>query len=173
MTGELKLCPMCEGTVDYVGREGQGYWVECKQCLTRGPWGDYGYQAKDGWNKRPSPPPPSQHREPIEADREAAASLIRTYWAGGGHEKMHQLADSIENGSCRHDVFTQAFMRHRLAFSTPAASDAEGMREACAIAARDALVAHEWPPQDGDRQIDEVLAAIRALPLPKAGEGEA
>jgi len=52
MTGELKLCPMCEGTADYVGREGQGYWVECKQCLTRGPWGDYGYQAKDGWNKR-------------------------------------------------------------------------------------------------------------------------
>ena len=29
------------------------------------------------------------------------------------------------------------------------------------IAVRDAMVAMEWPPQDGDRQIDEVIAAIR------------
>lgn len=35
--------------------------------------------------------------------------------------------------------------------------------EEAAIVARDAMAALEWPPQDGDQQIDEVLAAIRAL----------
>lgn len=35
--------------------------------------------------------------------------------------------------------------------------------EECAIAARDAMCDMEWPPTDGDRQIDAVLAAIRAL----------
>lgn len=45
-------------------------------------------------------------------------------------------------------------------------ADAAAVREAAAIAARNAMVAMEWPPQDGDRQIDEVMAAIRALPLP-------
>ena len=43
-------------------------------------------------------------------------------------------------------------------------AEAAAMRERAAIAARDALVRHEWPPQDGDVQCDEVLAAIRALP---------
>ena len=28
---------------------------------------------------------------------------------------------------------------------------------------RAVMVAQEWPPQDGDRQIDEVIAAIRAM----------
>lgn len=45
-------------------------------------------------------------------------------------------------------------------------ADAAAVREAAAIAARDAMVAMEWPPQDGDRQIDEVMAAIRDMPLP-------
>jgi len=36
----------------------------------------------------------------------------------------------------------------------------------CADAARDALVAHEWPPQDGDVQADEVINAILALATP-------
>lgn len=36
-------------------------------------------------------------------------------------------------------------------------------REECAIAARDALCDYEWPPQDGDAQIDAVIKAIRAL----------
>ncbi|MDF0490036.1 hypothetical protein PX554_18020 [Sphingomonas sp. H39-1-10] len=33
-------------------------------------------------------------------------------------------------------------------------------------AVRDVMVAQEWPPQDGDRQIDEVLAALDALAAP-------
>lgn len=37
------------------------------------------------------------------------------------------------------------------------------MREAAAIAARDALVDYEWPPEDGDAQIDAVMDGIRAL----------
>lgn len=50
----------------------------------------------------------------------------------------------------------------------------EGLEEAaiierCAVAARNALCDMEWPPTDGDRQIDEVLAAIRALSV--RGEG--
>ncbi|KQM88617.1 hypothetical protein ASE67_02435 [Sphingomonas sp. Leaf23] len=43
-------------------------------------------------------------------------------------------------------------------------AEAAAMRERAAIAARDAMCDQEWPPTDGDRQIDEVLAAIRALP---------
>ena len=50
-----------------------------------------------------------------QADRKAAAELIRSYWLGAGHEKMHQLADSIENGSSRHDTFSRAFAAHRIA----------------------------------------------------------
>jgi hypothetical protein len=111
-----------------------------------------------------STPPPPLHREPIEADRELYLKL------GIFHTCEDRM---ILAGWADDSKEMQEIVAHRLAFSTPAASDAEVMREACAIAARNALVAHEWPPQDGDRQIDEVLAAIRALPLPKAGEGEA
>lgn len=35
--------------------------------------------------------------------------------------------------------------------------------DAAVTAARNTLVNHEWPPQDGDKQCDEVLDAIRAL----------
>lgn len=42
----------------------------------------------------------------------------------------------------------------------------QALEEAC-IAVRDCMVAQDWPPTDGDQQIDEVLAAIRAL-----GQGE-
>lgn len=45
--------------------------------------------------------------------------------------------------------------------------------ERAAMAARDALVSHEWPPQDGDVQCDEVVNAILALkstPTHRKGE---
>lgn len=42
--------------------------------------------------------------------------------------------------------------------------DEQISRAAVLTAIRDCMVAMEWPPQDGDRQIDEVLAAINALP---------
>jgi hypothetical protein len=35
--------------------------------------------------------------------------------------------------------------------------------EECAQAACKAMAAMEWPPQDGDEQIDEVMAAVRAI----------
>ena len=37
-------------------------------------------------------------------------------------------------------------------------------KQAAIEAVRSALVAHEWPPQDGDRQIDDAIAALNALP---------
>lgn len=37
-------------------------------------------------------------------------------------------------------------------------------KQAAIEAVRAALVAHEWPPQDGDRQIDDAIAALNALP---------
>jgi Lar family restriction alleviation protein len=48
----LKYCPFCGGEADYVGSEGTGYRVQCKACDARGPWGDYGYQARAAWNQR-------------------------------------------------------------------------------------------------------------------------
>lgn len=47
------------------------------------------------------------------------------------------------------------------ALTTPSAKLAEVERARCAIAARDCLLAMEWPPTDGDAQIDAVLRAIR------------
>ncbi len=52
MDSELKPCPFCGGEAEYVGSEGKGYWVQCKACYARGPWGDYGYQALAAWNRR-------------------------------------------------------------------------------------------------------------------------
>jgi hypothetical protein len=95
-----------------------------------------------------TPPPPSLHREPTEADREALAQIAATV-AGirAGTMRLNEGLDEIA----------------RLAFSTPAASCEAATLERAAMAARDALVAMEWPPQDGDRQIDGVIEAILAL----------
>jgi len=64
--------------------------------------------------------PPSLHREPIEADREAAAEVFAKQF---GKEAGGVFA--IRTGERDDHYLVQAFMRHRLAFSTPAASDAE------------------------------------------------
>ena len=72
-------------------------------------------------NEASAPPPPSQHREPIEADREAAAEVFAKQF---GKEARGVFA--IRTGEMDDHYLVQSFMRHRLAFSTPAASDAEG-----------------------------------------------
>jgi len=59
---ELLPCPVCCGSADYKGSEGAGYTVRCTSCGYGGPWGDYGYQARDGWNNLPRTPKP----EPTE-----------------------------------------------------------------------------------------------------------
>lgn len=64
-----------------------------------------------------TPPPPSQHPEPIGADREAAARLINPNVEG------IFKADDLRSGKWDSHPYVQAFMRHRLAFSTPAASE--------------------------------------------------
>ena len=123
--------------------------------------------ADIGWcnlHPRKAPLPPSLHREPIEADREAVPSWFKA--------ALRACAESgnvlVINSADAKDILD------RLAFSTPAASDAAQMREACA------KVTETW----GERSttpgeptiwhaIGKVIAAdIRALPLPKAGEME-
>ena len=124
----------------------------------------------------PAPQPPSLHREPIEADREAAADLIEAYWQGSGpqHEQMRRLAQSYRDGHTQ-GVWADAFMRHRLAFSTPAASDAETMARALKAAhealSRANVTAYLDMPEDTADVV--ARAVIAALPLPKTGEDQA
>jgi len=119
--------------------------------------------------------PPSLHREPIEADREAAAEVFAKQF---GKEAGGVFA--IRTGERDDHYLVQAFMRHRLAFSTPAASDAEAVeRVARAIYEEDDPWHKVWPWPDlqedqagADKYREIARAAIRALPLPKAGETE-
>jgi len=76
-----------------------------------------------------APPPPSLHREPIEADREAdytAAEiefmqcLLDRYSEGGGAIPL------VDDHRSFMAIVRKHYPAHRLAFSTPAASDAEG-----------------------------------------------
>ena len=69
-------------------------------------------------------PPPTLHREPIEADREAAANLWLQIPSAEWVEWQEQW---LRDGTGDNGPIVQAFMRHRVEFSTPAASDAEGM----------------------------------------------
>ncbi len=87
--------------------------------------------------------------EVVQTDRDAAAAWMRG------------LEDFQEIGAGSYGDLVQAFARHRLAAI-----------EECAIAARNRMVAQEWPPTDGDQQIDEVLEAIRSLAPPPAVVGE-
>jgi hypothetical protein len=48
----------------------------------------------------------------MQSDREAAADFILAYWAGGGHEGMHRLAETIRSGHSG-GTLTDAFARHR------------------------------------------------------------
>ena len=82
-------------------------------------------------SQQSTPPPPSQHREPIEADREAAAELAewliaaeRAWSSDRVPFFVNDFPASIREGFWDSHALVQAFMRHRLAFSTPAASDA-------------------------------------------------
>lgn len=79
-----------------------------------------------------------------EVDRDAAHNFIRG--ASTGIKLMMSDPKSLY----------EAFAAHRLA------ARREALEEA-AIAVRDTLVASEWPPTDGDMQIDELQAAIRKL----------
>jgi len=48
-------------------------------------------------------------------------------------------------------------------FATKLQSLINSTLDRASTAARDCMVDQEWPPQDGDQQIDEVLEAILAL----------
>lgn len=54
--------------------------------------------------------------EVTQADREAAAELIESYWLGTGieHEQMQRLAQSYRAGHTQ-GVWADAFARHRIA----------------------------------------------------------
>jgi len=84
---------------------------------------------RPGWAE--DEPPPSLHREPIEADRE-----------GGTLESQAIFAETVDNGGWSLTLHfgkgddardqmrrvSDYLRNHRLAFSTPAASDAEALR---------------------------------------------
>lgn len=83
-----------------------------------------------------TPPPASLHPEPIEDDREAAARLINPNVEG------IFKADDLRSGKWDSHPYVQAFMRHRLAFSTSAANDDGKLPAdvvALVVAAREAL----------------------------------
>jgi len=130
--------------------------------------------------------PPSLHREPIEADREAAAEVFAKQF---GKEAGGVFA--IRTGERDDHYLVQAFMRHRLAFSTPAATDAAAVRRELMDRARNmmGMLADLREAVDlDDESASEVLgycddletavhnigavASHIALPLPKAGEME-
>ena len=141
-------------------------------------------------NEASAPPPPSQHREPIEADREAGELVAIQADYVAASELMGRLEDAgmaFSMGQKEWRTMVNTFRNHRLAFSTPAASDAEGyefdryvngvlmaegvaierertLEAACRVAAR---IASRGP--NGEAPV----LVLRALPLPKAGEGEA
>lgn len=76
---------------------------------------------RDGITYEPAPTPPSPHREPIEADREA---IQADYVAAS--ELMGRLEDAgmaFSMGQKEWRTMVNTFRNHRLAFSTPAASD--------------------------------------------------
>jgi hypothetical protein len=58
------------------------------------------------------------------------------------------------------DKVAAVLAKHRLATSD--AAYRRGLEDAAKVA-RNRMVEQEWPPQDGDQQIDEVMEAIRAL----------
>jgi len=94
--------------------------------LASGEWGEYLCLWSDGViaEQVRTPPSPSLHREPIEADREAAANAVLAY----REHKSNDWQGRIRRGECDDGVMVQAFTRHRLAFSTPAASEVEGWK---------------------------------------------
>ena len=123
-----------------------------------------------------TPPPPSLHREPIEADREAAAEVFAKQF---GKEAGGVFA--IRTGERDDHYLVQSFMRHRLAFSTPAASDAEAMLRELHVAMAGVmelrrLSSTAWEQTKAHAAITAWRKAetfLATLPLPKAGEGEA
>lgn len=147
---------------------------------------------------------PSLHREPIEADREAAERIaaiikeqMREWWDDicsdtGCHPLDFERRGKALWYDARHwteavaKYSAEAIVAHRLAFSTPAASDVAQMREACAKVAKDfaaAIATQKTHPDplpidtnEGWRRVEDaaldIADAIAALPLPKVGETE-
>jgi|GEM_PF-5802619 len=128
MSDALKPCPnpWCEAQE----REGDfspqlrlhhhgNYRVVCSSCILEGPLRQTKEAAIAAWNTRT----PSLHREPIEADREAANAIRRAMYDGDWG-----IDADAHDWRADHPLL-QFIAAHRLAFSTPAASDAEGMRE--------------------------------------------
>jgi len=111
-----------------------------------------------------TPRPPSQHREPIEADREA--ELIRRLVLPMVAERSREPMDAWDQA---HRALSS------LAFSTPAASDAEALRPHIEKLRRCAPINDDMGRVvNGQTEaMREIVRWFDALPLPKAGEMEA
>lgn len=114
---ELKPCPFCGGEAAGAIVDGVEF-VECTSCQA-----SITSDSGTTWNTRasltPSPVAPVEDVERVtQADRDAAADLIESYW-GGADAGMMKLAKSYRSGHCG-GVFARAFARHRLAaLATP------------------------------------------------------
>lgn len=152
MSDTLEPCPFCgsEQVTTAPDREfGDITWaIICKACgasVAR----DLEEQAIAAWNTR-TPPPPSLHREPIEADREALRKAAEAYEAFVvARNAMNAARPAIDATPAERALYDERYradhaaerehwdtaislaqcarsILYRLAFSTPAASDAEG-----------------------------------------------
>ena len=186
MSEELEPCAHCRSCDVEVARSLTDACIVCNNCGCRTGFVYLGAddaanaakirEAVTIWNTR-TPPPPSLHREPIEADREAdytAAEiefmqcLLDRYSEGGGAIPL------VDDHRSFMAIVRKHYPAHRLAFSTPAASDAEAMARALKAAhealSRANVTAYLDMPEDTADVV--ARAVIAALLLPKAGEME-
>jgi hypothetical protein len=90
---------------------------------------------------------------------DAAADLIRVYWLGDGHPQMRQLADSIQNGGCKCDVFSQAFARFEAEHLTRIEATPAVDREALISLIRSEMMSTDHPVSDWETAFaDKILA---------------
>jgi hypothetical protein len=122
---------------------------------------------------------PTDSGEVIQADREAAASLIEAYWSGSD-ESMMKLAKSYRAGHSQ-GVFARAFRDHRLAFSRPEPVGDEALVERVARAMAPSVFepfdvkTHGSPTNRLAAQrmwLRLARAAIQAIPAPATDAGQ-
>jgi hypothetical protein len=98
--------------------------------------------------------------EPLQPSQEAracAGEIAQMLFDPNPHPQQLEGWAGLLKGAHDDSAIVQALAR----FEAKIRADQRGID---AIAARDAMVDYEWPPQDGDQQIDTVLAAIRKEP---------
>lgn len=115
-------------------------------------------EDEDAWRVLPLAAPRPVGEELVEVVAEAMVRAINPDLDRPGSFRwnvMEGMTNMSEEAKERWRVKARAALR-----SLPSRDE---VLEQAAIAARDALLNYEWPPTDGDAQIDAVLAVIRAM----------